>query len=537
MDRPADILPFSARAGCRRARLGRIRDKGICKGLRYKRLRPILCIMKFTSETLSPQSARILPWLVAVAFFMQMLDATILNTALPGMAGDLGVSPLRMQAVVISYMLTTAVFIPASGWLADRFGVKKTFFFAICLFTLGSLFCALASSLELLVVSRVIQGLGGALMVPVGRLAILKGYPRSELMNVLSFVTIPGLVGPLMGPLTGGFLVEYASWHWIFLINLPVGLAGALLTLRYMPELKEERVGGFDAGGFIVFSAALVLITLAMEGFGELRFPKVQSMMLCAGGLLLLALFWLRSARTPSALFSISLFKTRGFTVGILGNLFSRLGSGSMPFLVPLFLQLSLGFSPFKAGLTMIPTALAGILGKQIITPLVKRFGFRAFLTVNTLALGGLIASFSLIRVDTPYVALLLLFGIFGTINSMQFTAMNSVTLIDLHAQNASSGNTLLSVTMQMSASIGVAMAAALLDGFTAAYHLLPSAERLMQVFHSTFLWVGLLSLVTALIFSQAPSRTGERVEESASGESPQAKDPGKECSCEEDSA
>ena len=475
--------------------------------------------MKFESDMLSPQSARVLPWLVAVAFFMQMLDATILNTALPSMARDLGVSALRMQSVVISYMLTTALLIPGSGWLADRFGTRRTFCLAICLFTLGSLLCALSPTLEILVASRVVQGVGGALMVPVGRLAVLKAYPRSELVSVLSFVTVPGLIGPLMGPLTGGFLVQYATWHWIFLINIPVGVAGALLAFRYMPELKEDITGKFDGKGFVIFSASLVLVTLAMEGFGELQMPKVQALLLCLGGLLLMAFYWLRSGRVCRPLFSITLFESRGFTVGILGNLFSRLGSGAMPFLIPLFLQLALGYSPFKAGLTMIPTALAGIIGKQMITRLLDRLGFRIFLTINTLALGGLMASFALIGADTPYVAILILFGAFGVVNSMQFTAMNSVTLIDLDAQHASGGNTLLSVTMQVSASSGVAIAAALLDGFTAAYALLPSAERLMRIFHSTFIWIGLISLVTAVIFSQAPSRAGKQANTCASEE------------------
>ena len=469
--------------------------------------------MLFKSDLLTPQSARVLPWLVGMAFFMQMLDGTILNTALPGMARDLDASPLRMQSVVISYMLTCALLIPASGWLADRFGTRRIFFSAICLFSLGSLLCALSYTLEFLVLSRVLQGVGGAIMVPVGRLAVLKAYPRSQLLNVLSFVTIPGLIGPLLGPMIGGFLVEYASWHWIFLLNLPVGVAGALLTLRYMPELKGDTPGSFDIRGFAVFGASLVLITLAMEGFGELQWPKVQAVLLCSGGIMLMCFYWLRSARHPEPLFSTSLFNTRSFTVGILGNLFSRFGSGAMPFIVPLFLQLALGFSPFIAGMTMIPTALAGIVGKKIITPLVERVGFRLFLTANTLGLGLMIACFSLITPDTSYTTLLCLFGFFGVLNSMQFTAMNSITLIDLDVHHASGGNTLLSVTMQISASTGVAIAAALLDGFTRAYEMLPPPDRLMKIFSNTFICIGLMSLVTALIFSQAPPRTGKRAD------------------------
>lgn len=466
------------------------------------------------TEPLSPRSARILPWIVAVAFFMQMLDGTILNTALPGMARDLEVSPLRMQSAVIAYMLTSALFIPASGWLADRFGARRIFVSAISLFSFGSFLCGMSSSLEFLVCSRVVQGMGGALMVPVGRLVILKTYPRSELVRILSFVTIPGLIGPLLGPATGGFLVEYASWHWIFFINIPVGLVGALLTLRYMPGLAVQRVARFDGKGFALFSASIILLILAMEGFGELGIPAAQAGVLFVAGLLLMAWYWLRSSHTDNPLFSVALFDIRSFAVGISGNLFSRLGSGAMPFLTPLFLQLALGFPPFVAGMTMMPTALAGIIGKQLITRLVKRMGFRLFLTINTLILGALIMSFSFLTPDVPYWALLCLLGVFGVFNSMQFTAMNSVTLMDLTDANASSGNSLLSVVMQISASCGVALAAVLLDAFTRAYAETSSSERIIDVFHSTFLVIGLLSLITAGIFSQIPKKTGLNDEE-----------------------
>jgi EmrB/QacA subfamily drug resistance transporter len=466
------------------------------------------------SDTPFSRPTRVLPWLVAVAFFMQLLDSTILNTALPGMARELGVSALRMQLAVISYILTTAMLIPASGWLADRFGARNSFCSAICLFTLGSLCCALSSTLEVLVISRILQGVGGAIMVPVGRLAILKAYPRSELVRVLSFVTLPGLIGPLLGPLAGGFLVEYASWHWIFLINLPVGIVGAVLAYRYMPELKGKTVGAFDSKGFALFSLSLVLISLALEGFSELQLPGLASFLLGLGGLLLMAAYWFRSLKVPLPLFSLSLFHTRGFTVGILGNIFSRLGSGAMPFLIPLFLQLVLGYSPFRAGLTLMPAALAGIAGKRMIASLLDRLGFRLFLTANTLFLGALMSSFSLIEKETPYAAILLLVGALGAVNSMQFTAMNSVALIDLDERRASEGNTLLSVAMQLSSGSAVAIAAALLGSFTLTYALFPQDERLIRVFHSTFIWIGLINLPASVIFSQAPRRVAKQRQE-----------------------
>ncbi len=459
----------------------------------------------YASEILSPRSARIVPWLVAVAFFMQMMDGTILNTALPGMARELGVPPLRMHAVVIAYLLTTALLIPASGWLAGRFGARRIFCTAIALFTLGSLLCALSPNLEFLIASRMLQGVGGALMVPVGRLIVLKAYPRTELVRVLSFVSIPGLLGPLIGPLAGGFLVQYASWHWIFLINLPVGLVGGLCALRYLPALRDKEAGRFDMIGFLLFGTSMALISFAMEGLGNLHLPKVETTALCILGLLLLCAYWLRCGRVEHPLFSMRLFATRRFTVGILGNLFARLGSGAIPFLMPLFLQLALGFSPLKAGLFMMPVALAGIAAKEMIAALVARFGFRRLLTRNTIGLGCLIAGFSLVGPETPPLALLGLLFLLGAVNSMQFTAMNSFTLIDLPEQEAGSGNSLLSVVMQLASSVGVAMAAALLDGFSGAYEALPSADRLVKVFHATFILVGCIGMSSAFIFRQAP--------------------------------
>lgn len=467
--------------------------------------------MDTSSAPLSASGSRILPWLVAVAFFMQMLDGTILNIALPDMARDLGVPPLRMQAAVIVYLLTAALLIPASGWLADRFGTRRVFLFAISLFSAGSLLSALSTSLSMLVVARMVQGVGGALMVPVGRLAVIRAYPRDQLVQVLSFITIPGLLGPLVGPVAGGFLVQYASWHWIFLINIPVGVVGALLAFRHFPDLKNANTAPFDGMGFVLFGLSTMLLSAALEGFGELHLPKVESTLLAVAGLMLMALYWLRSAHQPNPLFSLQLFATRSFTVGIFGNLFSRLGSGAMPFLIPLFLQIALGLDPVTAGLFMMPTALAGIIAKEGINSLIKRFGFRNVLAVNTSAVGLSIMAFALITPQTPHVLLLGLLAIFGSFNSMQFTAMNSLTLIDLPDNEAGSGNSLLSLVMQLAASTGVAMAAALYNGFTGSHPGAHQSPELLLGFHQTFLVTGALVIATALIFAQAPKITNAR--------------------------
>ena len=321
---------------------------------------------------LDATTARWLPWVVAIAFFMQSLDGTILNTALPAMAQDLAENPLRMQGVIIAYMLTVALLIPASGWIADRFGTKRIFFGAILLFSIGSLLCALSNTLTQLIGARVIQGLGGALMLPVGRLVVLRAYPRSELVRIMGFITIPGLLGPLIGPTMGGWMVQYLTWHWIFLINLPVGAVGCYAVWRFIPDLRGSERTRFDSLGFVLFGAAMVLITIAMEGLGELHLPHLRVMLLLFGGLACLAAYWLRAVHTDNPLFAPSLFKVRTFAVGILGNLFARLGSGALPFLVPLLLQVALGYSPSQAGMSMLPLAAAAMLAKSIARPLIE---------------------------------------------------------------------------------------------------------------------------------------------------------------------
>ncbi|MFL9811819.1 multidrug transporter subunit MdtD [Stutzerimonas sp. VN223-3] len=456
------------------------------------------------TAALDARTARVLPWLVAIAFFMQTLDGTILNTALPAMARDLAEDPLRMQGVVIAYMLTVALLIPASGWVADRFGTRRIFFSAIVLFTAGSLLCAMSASFNQLVISRVVQAVGGALMLPVGRLVVLRAYPRSEFVRVMTFIALPGMVGPLIGPTLGGWLVEYASWHWIFLINLPVGLVGCIAAFRFMPDLKSAERIRFDTIGFMLFGGAMVLITIALEGLGDMQMPHARVLLLMVIGSACLAAYWLRAGHVDNPLFSPSLFRTRSFAVGIFGNLFARLGSGALPFMLPLLLQVALGYSPAEAGMTMIPLAIGAMLIKPLAKPLIDRLGYRRILVGNTLLLGSLIASLATIDASTPTVSLLLHLSLIGVVNSMQFTAMNTVTLVGLSNQSASSGNSLLSVVVQLSMSLGVASAGALLGGFTA-----PGAEgeAVLQAFHLTFLCIGAMSMLAASLFFQLDSK------------------------------
>ncbi|WP_206194582.1 multidrug transporter subunit MdtD [Shewanella litoralis] len=467
--------------------------------------------MMIKSQILDNKTARSLPWVVAIAFFMQSLDGTILNTALPRMANDLNEDPLRMQGVIIAYMLTVALLIPASGWIADRFGTKKIFFSAIVLFSFGSLLCALSNSLDMLIGARVVQGLGGALMFPVGRLVILRAYPRSELVRIMGFITIPGLLGPLIGPAMGGWMVQYLTWHWIFLINLPVGLIGCYAALKFIPDLRGKQKTRFDSVGFLLFGSAMLLITIAMEGLGELHLPHLRVMLLLFAGMACLIAYWLRAGRIAKPLFSPSLFKTNTFSIGIFGNLFARLGSGALPFLVPLLLQIALGYSPSQAGMSMLPLAAAAMLAKWLARPIIERFGFRIVLTVNTLALGLMLASMGLVNEQTPYWFMLCMLAVLGAINSLQFTAMNTVTLIDLDDESASSGNSLLSVVAQLALSLGVACAGALLGGFSAGVSSGSQAE-VLSAFQLTFVTVGIMTMFAAAIFSLLPKEVGNTI-------------------------
>ncbi len=319
------------------------------------------------------KSLRVLLWLVAIGFFMQTLDATIVNTALPAMAQSIGESPLRMQSVVVAYSLTMAMLIPASGWIADRFGTRRVYVSAICLFVAGSVACALSGSLSQLVASRVLQGLGGALLLPVGRLAVLRAFPRERFLQAMSFIAIPGLVGPLIGPTLGGWLVEVATWHWVFLINIPVGAVGALATMVYMQDKPRPGMPRFDLGGYLLLAFGMVAVSLAVDGLSGLGLKQASVLVLMVFGMASLTAYWLRAARQEHPLFSPALFFIPTLRIGLLGNLFSRLGSSCMPFMVPLLLQVSLAYSPLRAGMMMIPVAVAGMLVKRVTTPLITR--------------------------------------------------------------------------------------------------------------------------------------------------------------------
>lgn len=440
-------------------------------------------------------------WLVAIGFFMQSLDATILNTALPSMAASLGQSPLHMQSVVVAYALTTAMLIPATGWVADRFGTRRIYTAAMALFVLGSVLCALAPTLQFLVMARVVQGVGGAMMLPVGRLAVLRAYPRDAFIRAMSFIAIPGQVGPLMGPAVGGWLVEFASWHWIFWINVPIGIVGVWAAWRWMPLNDQQPKRAFDGVGFALLAAGMVGVSLALDGLSGVGMGHALVAVLLVFGMASLAAYWMHALRSSQPLFAPSLFSVRSLRVGLLGNLFARLGSGAAPFLVPLMLQVGLGLSPFHAGTMMLATVLGGMLVKRVAVQTVLRFGYKRVLQVNSVLLGVMIAGLGLVSPAQPVWLIVAQLFVFGAINSMQFSAMNSVTLKDMTGESASSGNSLLSMVQMLAMSMGVAIAGAVLAGYADMWQAREGYKLL--ALQATFVTVGVMTLAATLVFSQ----------------------------------
>lgn len=451
-------------------------------------------------------------WIIACGFFMQTLDTTIVNTALPSMAVSLHTNPLQMHLVIVAYVLTLALMLPASGWLADRFGIRRIFFSAIVLFTLGSLFCAQSQTLDTLILSRVVQGIGGAMMVPVGRLAVMKLVPREQYMAAMVFVTLPGQIGPLLGPTVGGALVQYASWHWIFLINLPVGIIGGIATLLLMSDekMKSRR---FDGTGFLLLAMTMVGLTLALDGNKSLGLsaPAITLLMI-AGGLSLCG-YWLHARRHPHALFPLTLFSQGTYRIGLLGSFAARIGSGMLPFMTPLFLQVALGFSPFHAGLMMILMVLGSMGMKRIIVWLVNRFGYRQLLVAATLGLAVISVGVPLTAIYIGSWAIPIMLFFQGMINSLRFSTMNTLTLKDLSDHLASSGNSLLSMIMQISMSLGVTtvglllgmlVSPTLLAGADSVLLITPGAE-LQRVFIGCYLCMSLIIALPALIFARIP--------------------------------
>eukprot|EP01030_Chromulinospumella_sphaerica_P011777 gene11777-11574_t len=339
---------------------------------------------------------RYLPWVVATALFMEQLDSTIVNTAIPSMAASLQVTPLSLKAVVTSYILSLAVSIPISGWMADRYGTRRVFMSAVAIFTLASVMCGLSINSPMLVAARLLQGLGAAMMMPVGRLTIVRTFPKSELLSAMNFVIVPALIGPLLGPTVGGLIVHWLTWRDIFFVNVPVGITAIFLAHRYMPDYRGEAARPLDLIGLVLFGTGVALLSWLLEIFGEHQIDITSSAVLMLIALSLLLAYGWHARDTVSPLLQLALFRVRTFRVSVLGGFITRIGVGGLPFLLPLLYQLGLGLPAWQSGLLMMPSAAAAMGMKLISARVLNRFGYRQVLIVNTVLIGLTISLYSL---------------------------------------------------------------------------------------------------------------------------------------------
>lgn len=451
---------------------------------------------------------KVLPIILATSIFMQMLDSTILNTSLPSIAKDLHESPLDMQNAIISYVLTLALFMPVSGFLSDKFGTKRIFIFALVLFSLGSLFCSLSQNLTHLVLARIVQGVGGSLMTPVGKLALIKTFPKNELLRAMNFAIIPALIGPVLGPLVGGYMVDYLSWHWIFLINIPFGLIGILLSLKYMPNYKSKIID-FDLKGFFIFAGASLLLSISLELFGNtVRVSPV--LMILMSGFLMLYWYYRHASRDNNPIFPLNLFQVRTFRVGIVGNLATRLGISAIPLLLPMMIQIAYGKSAVVSGWIVAPMALTAMFGKSAVIGILNTFGYRRTLMVNTFIIGVLICCLAIPSIHDSIYWYVPIISILGFFNSIQFTSMNSISIADLRPYHTSSGNSLISVNQQLAIGFGIAFGLLVLKIFQGDTKLIH--HEIHNAFRYTFLVVGSLTILSGLVFRRLHFKDGDNL-------------------------
>jgi EmrB/QacA subfamily drug resistance transporter len=447
--------------------------------------------------------------IIATALFMENMDGTVLSTSLPAIAADLHKDPIALKLALTSYMLTLAVFIPASGWVADKLGARTVFCTAIVTFTLGSVLCGASNSLPTLIGARVFQGLGGAMMVPVGRLVLLRSIPKSEMVDSLAYLTVPALIGPVVGPPLGGFITTYFHWRWIFWINVPIGVIGVLLTLRFIENVRERDVGPFDFLGFVLSGAGLLATVFGLTVIGRGVAPWSVVAALIVGGAILLVLYARHARRTPDAILDLDLLKLPTFFAGVVGGFLFRLGIGAIPFLMPLLLQIGFGLSPFKSGSLTFAAAAGAMVMKFTASRLIKRFGFRSILVGNAVISAAFLASYGFIGASTPHAVIFLGLLIGGFFRSLEFTALNAIGYADVAQARMSRATSFASVSQQMSQAVGVAVAAVSVQGLQWSFGDTALTPRDMQM---SFFVVACVSLASVLIFARLKPDAGAEV-------------------------
>jgi EmrB/QacA subfamily drug resistance transporter len=449
---------------------------------------------------------RLVPLIVAVALFMENMDSTVIATSLPAIAADIGTSPLALKLAVTSYLLSLAVFIPMSGWTADRFGARTVFRSAIAVFVIGSIGCAMSRSLTAFVIARIMQGIGGAMMTPVGRLVLVRSVDRRALVNAMAWVSMPAMIGPLLGPPLGGFITTYATWHWIFLINVPIGLLGIALVTRFIEDVRSPTPEPLDLRGVALSGLAIAGLTFgfSVAGFDLLPWPVVTG--LVAGGAISLALYLVHARRTSDPILDLGLLALPTFRASLIGGFLFRIGVGAMPFLLPLLLQVGFNLSPFQSGLITFTSTAGALFMKAVAPSVLKRFGFRNVLTSNAVVSGLFIAACAGFTVATPFPAIITILLVGGFFRSLQFTAVNALAYAEVPPKRMSRATSFAAVGQQVSLATGVAVGALTVELVVRFKGQGPLAAA---DFPPAFLVVGIIATASAFIFGKLPPHAG----------------------------
>jgi EmrB/QacA subfamily drug resistance transporter len=449
---------------------------------------------------------RIVPLIVAVALFMENMDSTVIATSLPAIAADIGANPLALKLAITSYLLSLAIFIPASGWTADRFGARTVFRAAIGVFVAGSIGCALSSSLTDFVIARIVQGVGGAMMTPVGRIVLVRSISKQQLVGAMVWVTTPALMGPVMGPPVGGFITTYASWHWIFLINVPIGLLGIALATRYIENIRAEQHEPFDVIGMVFAGLGIAGLAFGLSVAGLNFLPWFVVIALIVFGTIFIAAYFVHARRTPNPAIDLTLFRLPTFRASVLGGFLFRLGLGALPFLLPLMLQVGFGMTPFQSGLITFATALGAMSMKMATTAILRKFGFKTILVVNTVISAAFLAACAAFTAFTPVLVMVVVLLVGGFFRSLQFTSINTIAYADVEPRRVGKATALVAVGQQLSISAGVALGALAVETTVAlrGHHEIMAAD-----FRPAFIVVALISAAAALIFMRLPDDAG----------------------------
>ncbi|MGH6671814.1 MAG: MFS transporter [Xanthobacteraceae bacterium] len=446
------------------------------------------------------------PLIVAVSLFMENMDSTVIATSLPAIAHDIGTNPLALKLAITSYLLSLAIFIPASGWAADRFGARNVFRIAIAVFVLGSIGCALSHSLEDFVFARIFQGMGGAMMTPVGRLIVVRSIEKERLLNAMSLLTIPALMGPICGPPLGGFITTYASWHWIFIINVPIGLLGIALATRFIPDIRAEYPYPFDLAGFILSGLAIGGLAFGLSVMGLNFLPDYVIAALLGVGTICGVTYVMYAQRAATPILDLKLLKLPTFRASVFGGFMFRLGAGALPFLLPLLLQIGFGLSPFESGLITFTSAVGSMFMKAAATTVLKRLGYRNVLLYNSLISATFMAACATFVHGMPYAAMIAILLAGGFFRSLEFTSVNTIAYAEIEAPVMSRATSMVAAFQQLSLSTGVAVGALAVE---LTLRLKDSPAMGAADFPPAFLAIAVLSAVAALVFMRLPADAG----------------------------